>query len=151
MAAKATTLIEETVTSCDTAAYTWHSSITTFFNAVSWPGHSSLDTHLRPIVIILSGIWHPFTLALRHHHITVSSIVLHYVIHAHLRLSTGNHMEFPCALVNVMSEKGKFRDMTFTLLQATVWICCCGPRVHGAQDAMRIFVNQWSATNLITH
>lgn len=60
-------------------------------------------------------------------------------------------MEFPCALVNVMSEKGKFRDMTFTLLQATVWICCCGPRVHGAQDVMRIFVNQLSVTNLITH
>ncbi len=55
-------------------------------------------------------------------------------------------MEFPRAMVNVMSEKGKFRDMTFTPLQATVWICCCGlivcgPRVHSAQDVMRIFVN----------
>lgn len=41
--------------------------------------------------------------------------------------------------------------MTFTLLQATVWISCCGPRVLSAQDVMRIFVNQWSVTNLITH
>lgn len=59
-------------------------------------------------------------------------------------------MEFPCALVNVMSEKGKLRDMTFTLLKATVWIevvCCCvlilcGLLVNTAQDVMCIFVNQ---------
>lgn len=45
------------------------------------------------------------------------SIVLNYAIPAHLRLSTENHMEFPSALVNVMSEKGKFRDMAFTVVQ----------------------------------
>lgn len=104
----------------------WHSCLHLtlqhhrIFSAVSWPRHSSLNNHLRLSVVTLSSIWHPFTLPLRHHHDTVSSIVLNYVIRAHLWLSTENHMEFPCALVNVTSEKGKFRDMTFTILQATV-------------------------------
>lgn len=135
----------------------WHSCLHLtlqhhrIFIAVSWPRHSSLNNHLRLSVVTLSSIWHPFTLPLRHHRDTASSIVLNYVIRAHLWLSTENHMEFPCALVNVTSEKGKFRDMTFTILQATVGICCCGPWVHIAQDAMCIFVNRWSVTNLITH
>lgn len=84
VAAKATALKEETVTSCDAAAYTWHSSIYWIiaFNMVIWPGHSSFDILYSSLVYIfwawsksLSIIWHPFTLALRHHHETVSSIV----------------------------------------------------------------------------
>lgn len=36
VAAKAAALIEETVTSCDAAAYTWHSSITESLHSILW-------------------------------------------------------------------------------------------------------------------
>ena len=64
MAAKAAALMEETVTSCDAAAYTWHSSITY--------GVRRPDPSVRAAVWLsicgrarwksLSIIWHPFYL-----------------------------------------------------------------------------------------
>lgn len=67
VAAKATALTEETMTSCDAAAYTWHSSITELLHSV-WC--ADLDIQALSSVVFMSSawlnpypiIWHPFYL-----------------------------------------------------------------------------------------
>lgn len=85
--------------------------------AASWPGRSSPDTDLQPSADILSGIWHPFTLARRHRCGRACRVVFNDGIHAHLWLSTQNRTEFPRALVNVMFENGKLSNVTFTVVR----------------------------------
>lgn len=85
--------------------------------AASWPGRSSPDTVLQPSADILSGIWHPFTLAQHRRCGTARGVGFHDGLCAHLWLSTQNRAEFPRALVNVMFEKGELSDMAFTAVQ----------------------------------
>ncbi len=154
VAAKAAALIEETMTSCDAAAYTWHSSITEL-------SHLTLCSERDTWVLIYSSVaelghsLHPLSDTFY-----LSTVLPSWNSEQHclaLRdpcprtaVNRKPHGIPPC-FVNVMSENRKLRDMTFTALQATVWICCCGTRVLAAQDVMRIFVNWWSVTSLITH
>lgn len=123
VAAKAAALPEETMSSWDTAAYTWHSGITTFrCGVLTWPfqpRHGSAAKRGHPLWYLTpfhlgtaSPLWN-----------SVAGAVFNDGIHARLRLSTQNRTEFPRALVNVMFENAW---RLLLLYEATVRIRCCG-------------------------
>lgn len=92
------------MSSCDTAAYIWHSSITAFKLRrpdLVVPAQIGICSQARTSYLVFDTLlpWHGVTAACG----TACRIVLSHGIHARLWLSTQNHTEFPRALVNVMS------------------------------------------------
>lgn len=99
------------MSSCDTAAYIWHSSITAFKPRrpdLVVPAQIGICSQARTSYLVFDTLlpWHAVTAACG----TARGIVLSDGIHARLWLSTQNHTEFPRALLNVMSG-------TFTVVQ----------------------------------
>lgn len=129
MAAKATALIEETVTSCDAAAYTWHSSITaslcsTWCSFKPWCSFSSAA--LLPPVGVPIYYLTPFYLGAASSSWNSERHCLAWcdpcLLNGCQQKTTWNS-----PVLWQMSENGKLRDMTFTLLQATVGILLLWP------------------------
>lgn len=124
------------MSSCDTAAYIWHSSITAFKLRrpdLVVPAQIGICSQARTSYLVFDTLlpWHVVTAACG----TARNIVLSDGIHARLWLSTQNRAEFPRALVNVMSG-------TFTVVRGYCADLLLRPSGRGRRSRWEVYFCQ---------